>query len=242
MVCTWPVSTRCLPDVVSPEDVARLDVAIDTAVLVLDTLTGQRYGCCPEVVRPCTSSCDGGCLCGGQGWYPVLLNGEWHNETCGSFPRCRRCGPGLVVLKGPVCAVTEVRIDGVVVPPIQYAVEQDHLYRIDAEWPSQNLGVLADQPGTFVVEYTRGIPAPVGADLMVGLLALEFWKACSGGKCRLPNRVVEVARAGTIMRMMDPSDLFERGITGISEVDYWIAGVNPYRHKSNHLVWSPEIG
>ncbi len=86
-----------------------------------------------------------------------------------------------------------------------------------------------DEPGTWSVTYTRGVPPPPGSAKLVGLLAQEFLAACNGGKCRLPRRVRSVTRQGVTMDMVDPTDVYATGKTGIPEIDLWLSAVNPHR-------------
>lgn len=143
-------------------------------------------------------------------------------------------------LPGPVCSITDVWVSGVALEPEEYVLEGDRLYSVAGEWPQQDLTVPAGMPGTWKVDYLRGEEPPWGADQMVGLLAREFWAACTGGKCRLPKRVESLSRQGVSMKMADPAVLFENMQTGISEVDLWIAAVNPHRLSAQSAVSSPD--
>lgn len=60
--------------------------------------------------------------------------------------------------------------------------------------------------------------------------------ACGGGKCRLPRRVQTVSRQGVTYQMVDPTDIYRDGLTGLPEVDIWIASVNP-----NRLMGAPRV-
>lgn len=245
MVCTWPVAMICLPEdakgVTAAEDVARLQAAIDTAVSVLWSFTGRQYGCCPRIVRPCPRECETQqAWQPGWGWYLDLYYADWRSIACSCGPACKVGGPGVVHLPAPVCSVTAVTIDGAVADPSTYVLEGDRLYAKSGQWPSQNLRVPAGEPGTWTVEYLTGTPPPAGADQMVALLAGEFWNACKGGKCRLPKRVQSISRQGVSMQMVDPNSLFENMQTGISEVDLWVAAVNPHRLSAPSAVSSPD--
>ncbi|WP_280248808.1 hypothetical protein [Nocardia abscessus] len=241
MSCTWPVDRTCLPTVTAPEDQVRLQGAIDTAVAVLWSFTGRVFGCCPRIVRPCPRERAGTLVwLPGLLWWPELDGGVWRNVLCGCGPSCSVNGPGVVHLAGGVCSVTEVKIDGAVIDSSLYVLEGDRLYATSGRWPQQDLQKPAGSPGTWTVEYLEGAPPPAGAAQMVGLLAREFWNACTGGKCRLPRRVESVTRQGVSMRMMDPAALFEKKQTGIEEVDLWVAAVNPYGHSQPPAVSSPD--
>ncbi|MCM6777934.1 hypothetical protein NDR87_31450 [Nocardia sp. CDC159] len=242
--CTWPVDRTCLPAVTAPEDQARLQSAVDTAVAVLWSFTGRQFGCCPITFRPCPREHD-------QGWPVSWLPGlalstlwvdpVWREWPCGCGPRCTASGPGVVHLPGPVCELTGVVIDGAVVDESAYTLEGDRLYAASGRWPRQDLTVAAGSPGTWTVDYLRGTPPPAGADRSVALLAREFWNACTGEqKCQLPRRVESVVRQGVSVKMADPAAVFEDMLTGIPEVDLWIASVNPHRLSAPSAVSSPD--
>lgn len=95
-----------------------------------------------------------------------------------------------------------------------------------------------DQPNTFCVTYVRGQAATELSSYIAGVLAYEYSKACTGGKCRLPSGVTTVVRNGISFEIA--SDAFEHGLTGIREVDAFIAVYNPYRLKSAPSIWSPD--
>lgn len=81
-----------------------------------------------------------------------------------------------------------------------------------------------------------GTPVPGGVGVLVGTLAKEFLDACSGGKCRLPRRVQQVSRQGVSYQMVDPTDIYRSGLTGIPEIDIWLSSVNP-----NRLMAPPRV-
>jgi hypothetical protein len=165
--------------------------------------------------------------------FPIVLwdGSNWVNTACGCASTCRKSGPGMVHLPGPVGEVTEVRIDDdAALDPSQYAVEGDVLYRRgdSVRWPGQNLSRPLGEPGTWSVTYTRGIPVPAGVDRLTGLLAKEFINACdSTAKCRLPRTVVSTTQRG-VTHVFDPTKLLAAGKTGLAEVDMWLAAVNPH--------------
>ncbi|RJO72973.1 hypothetical protein D5S18_22110 [Nocardia panacis] len=239
--CTWPVDRTCLPVVTAPDDQVRLQGAINTAVSILWSFTGRQFGCCPRTIRPCPRNRDRPLFwLPGWSWYPELGAGVWRNVVCACGPTCQVGGPGVVHLPGPVCTVTGVTIDGAVVDSGVWVLEGDRLYARSGRWPDQHLDRPAGSPGTWSVEYLQGTAPPAGAGQMVGILALEFWNACRGEKCRLPRGVESIARQGVSMKVADPSALFSNKQTGIPEVDLWIAAVNPHRLAFPPAVLSPD--
>ncbi|MGW5147531.1 hypothetical protein [Rhodococcus koreensis] len=228
MSCTWPVDRTCLPDADAPADALKMRAAVDSAVQVLWALTGRQFGCCEVLARP--TSLTGEAVALG---YAALDAGEWKNYLCS-------CTGTRVDLDGPVCAVTEIRLGGTVLDPAEYRVEGNRVFRTTGPWPTQDLNLPLGEPGTWSVRYERGVPPPAGAASMVGMLALEFWNACTGGNCKLPRRVQTVARQGVTVQMVDPAEIYDRGATGITEIDLWIAAANPYKHRQPPAVSSPD--
>lgn len=250
MTCSWPVDRTCLPVADTPIDAQQQKDAEDLAVHVLWALSGRQFGVCPVLARPCRQPCGGvwnGDILGapygypvGSPWFPVWDGTNWRNITCGCGPKCSWIAPNVVHLSAtvglPVHEVTEVVIAGEVLDPSGYRLEGDLLYRIGADWPVQDLTKPLDKPGTWSVTYTRGTPPPTGTAKLVGLLAAEFLAACNGGKCRLPRRVQTVSRQGVTYQMIDPSDIYASGKTGISEIDLWLSAVNPH-----HIMAAPVV-
>lgn len=244
MTCTWPVDRTCLPTADTPVDAQIQTDAENLAVSVLWALSGRQFGVCPVVIRPCRQSCGTGYLYGfdtgsGVPWTPMWDGVNWRNVACSCGPRCSWVGPTTVHLisRGqPIQAVESVVIDGVVLDPSEYRLEGDVLYRVHGQWPEQDLSRPLDEPGTWSVTYTRGNPPPPGSAKLVALLAQEFLAACNGGKCRLPRRVQTVSRQGVTYQMVDPTDIYASGKTGIPEVDVWLAAVNPHHLQQTAMV------
>lgn len=236
MSCTWPVDRTCLPVSESEPERIKQEHAEDLAVSVLWALSGRQFGICPVIARPCPTACTSTTydLLGGPGWFPLWDGANWRNVRCGCTGKCEATGPTVIHLgstKGlPIQEVTEVRIAGEIMDPSLYSLEGDLLYRRGgAQWPNQDLTLPLDEPGTWSVSYTQGNPPPAGTATLVALLAKEFLDACGGGKCRLPRRVQTVSRQGVTYNMIDPTDIYRDGLTGLPEVDIWIASVNPHR-------------
>ncbi len=210
--CDWPIDDSCLPEDADP---AMRDTAVALATDVLWALSGRQYGACPVTVRPCPT-----------GRY----------EACWCSSSCEATGPRVVHLYGPVDSVIAIQVDGVLLDDSEWVVEGNLLYRVGGVWPVQDRGRPLGESGTWSVEYRRGVRPPEQVGRLVGLLAAEFYAACTGGKCRLPRRVQTVSRQGVTMQLADPTDIYESGKTGIPEVDMWLAAVNP-----NHIPSGPVV-
>lgn len=243
MTCSWPTDRGCLPEFDADDEavVAQVVAAENLAVQVLWALSGRQFGVCPVLVRPCPlrSPFEATYL-----YAPPLMvawdGSNWRNITCGCGPTCDWRSPTVVHLGMrvglPVREVIEVVIAGEVIDPSEYRLEGDLLYRVAAPWPSQDLTKPLDEPGTWSVTYTQGTPPPAGTAVFVGKLAAEFLAACNGGKCRLPRRVQTVTRQGVTYQMIDPTDIYRDGRTGLDEIDLWLSSVNP-----NRLQQAPEV-
>jgi hypothetical protein len=246
----WPVDHSCCQakwDTYPPETQDRADAL---AVTTLRSLTGYRVGGCPVVVRPCRVGCGettwrtypAGVAGAGGGFYPVLASGRWLNIGCGCAADGCSCATVCEVrLDGDSVAVAQVKVDGLVLDPTAYRIDNgNRLTRIDGEcWPlCQNMNAEDDQPGTFSVTYTPGVPVDGLAEFAAGLLACEFAKACTGGDCVLPSGVTQVARSGVTYTIA--ADAFAGG-TGVREVDAFVRRWNPHRLTGPSLVWSPDV-
>jgi hypothetical protein len=93
--------------------------------------------------------------------------------------------------------------------------------------------------GAFGVRYYNNFRPDGLGSWIAGIMAVEFAKSCTGGKCRLPAGVQSISRLGVSMEI--PSGMFDQGLTGIREVDSWLRTWNPYQLKSASTVWSPDL-
>jgi hypothetical protein len=254
--CEWTINTGCCPewDTYSPQLQAD---ATAWATSILWALTGRRFGLCEVTVRPCGGGChDGGYMTWpvtfdgstgaiGPSWIPFIdVGGVWRNCACPGACSCKaRCE---VWLPGPVDSVTEVVLDGVIVPAEAYRVDnRSLLVRQDGEcWPQcQNFdlsGIAPDTENTFLVTYSRGTPVPEAGQIAAGMLACDFARSCTTG-CKLPGNLSTLSRQGVEVSMIDPTEELNAGLTGVSLVDQWIRSVNPHRRTRRPRVYSTDI-
>lgn len=253
--CNWALDLSCCPDW-STFAPAVQSAATAWATYLLWTLTGRRYGPCSLSVRPCGPKCEGmgGYLTwpvgapsssgSGSPWMiPFVDNGIWRNCGCAGACSCRaRCE---VLLTGPVAVIDEVKIDGVVLDPSAYRLDNGStLVRTDGEcWPEcQDMNVGPDDVGAFVVTYQQGVPVPRAGQIAAGKLACQFAKACAGdGDCVLPQELQSLTRNGVEVSVVDPSVLPESILTGIADVDRWVRAVNPASLSQRPRVLSPDL-
>lgn len=255
--CDWPIDTSCCPtwSTYTPEQQA---AATTWASNLLWRLSGRRFGPCTITVRPCGAGCTfaggymtypvqrdggwGGYGWGGGSWFPYISNGTWFNCGCAGACSCRATQE--VWLPGPVASVSEVSVEGMVLDPSAYRVDnQNTLVRTDGgEWPRcQNLDLsLPSDVDTFFVTYQRGTPVPTDGAIAAGMLACAFAKDCASG-CGLPGNLSTLTRQGVEITMVDPTTDIGIDLTGITQVDLWLRSVNPGRLAQRSTVWSPDV-
>lgn len=132
----WPEPlVSCCPelqvdDTTPPDRVAIIENAKRVAVEVLHAFSGRQFGLCVRKVRPCRDGCrENGPVA--TAWVdgqlrPLLDGGIWYNrDVCGT---CGPTGCGCaalceVTLPGLVQEIVEVRVNGLVVSPSMYRVD-----------------------------------------------------------------------------------------------------------------------
>ena len=149
--------------------------------------SGRQFGgLCDQTIRPCC-----------------------HEMDCGR----RVCGcpdPYMIALPRPTRAVLEVRVDGAVIDPTTYHVDQHRwLVRHDEHWPCcQDMTAdPATDLNTFQVRIVRGTPPPEMGVLAARELACEMYQGCTGGDCAVPQRVTNIARQGVTMQFIRPEEV-----------------------------------
>lgn len=256
-----PASTGCkaLDDLTAEER----EVFEQMAAAMLWNWTGQVFGVCEVVIRPCQSGCASaarwretfwgrgpypwqGDIDGGS-WVPLLIGGQWYNMGCGCAGTCSCAeeGPNALRLPGPIVAITSVKIDGAIVDPSEYQVLYNRLLvRNDGTpWPScQNLLADSSQENTFEVTYQRGIEVPIGGQISAGVLACELAKAaCNDSSCQLPKRIQTLTRQGVTVGFSDDFSGLDEGKTGIWLIDSWTASVKTPQRLGRASVRSVDV-
>lgn len=254
--CNWPISYVACANCPTLTGMSVQDKAMVEAMAVdyLWNWTLKAFGVCTVIVRPCRQDClsvstywGSGPLSGsGPFPNPQLVGGLWTNVSCGFCPdACGCAGSHLQTLKlpGPIASVTEVKIDGVVLSPSAYRVDNHHLLvRLDGlPWPKcQDMSLPTTAPGTFEITYERGREVPVGGQTAAGLLACEMAKAlCKDSTCALPARLQSITRQGVTMAVLDDFKDLDEGRTGIWLVDSWVASI--MRPALASQVYSPDV-
>jgi len=230
------------------------DASLELATFWLWAATGRRFGPCPLTVRPLqvrrgepiqyqtfevVPGAEGMNRPGG----PFLFAGRWFNAGCASA--CCGTSACAIVLRGPVYAIDEVRVDGETIPASAYRVDIANgahlLVRIDGEcWPScQNMTAEPDETGSFEVAYEIGEAIPTVLALAAGALACEYGKYLTGGTCALPARMTRLARQGVEVEVAAPDPA--AGVSGIKLVDDVVALLNPSGRKAPPRVMSLDL-
>lgn len=238
---TWPVIWQC--DLNSIEGAAAVTgAALVAASNVLWSLSGQRFSVCTSTLRPCRRECSGGLWPIGttlwpNSWpgqtypTPYWWNGQWFNLTCANCTS--GCSCNVVeefLLPAPVYRIIEIKIDGVVLSPSAYRVDNNRIVvRLDGgQWPLCNdLSKNDTEVGTWSVTAQWGEDIPELGKIAVGELACEFVKAMTGGACVLPQPVQSIARQGVNITYLDPQQAFGDGRTGLRFSDLFISTYNP---------------
>lgn len=238
-------------------DMTVLDRVAVEASMVLYEISGRMFpGINQRKVRPCrqTCACFGQSVAAGLGpwyWTSASYGGAsgWYNE-CGDS---RGCGTSSVVkLAGyPVTEITEVRIDGLVVDPAGYRLDDwRNLTRmadpgppvVDMYWPTcQDMSLNDNQPGTFSVSYLWGVNPPAVGLSAASQLACQLWLSCNGGDCQLPAGVTQIQRQGvTVQRGLLVNFLDPTKPTGLVAIDAFLRAYGTGSRRRS-AVWSPDV-
>lgn len=248
--CAWPVdycgcSVPDAYDALEPEVKATYE---GMATEYLWRWTGRVLGLCEVTVRPCRQNCstvDSHGIVLSSSWGPVIINGQWWNIGCGRCGNTCGCGSAApaLVLPGPVDSITEVLIDGVVIDPTTYRVDNHRLLIREETWGwplCQDMNLPLGEPNTWAITYQRGVAVPTGGQIAAGVLAVELWKAaCRDPSCALPSRVQSITRQGVTIAVLDSFDDVDQGHTGIWLIDSWVASVT--KAPARARVYSPDV-
>jgi hypothetical protein len=203
------------------------EVATSASRLLFELEGRLHAGTCEKTVRPCqTGGCGTQILSRG---HIVTWDGNyWRN---GGAPTCGCRATSTVWLSGyPVREVIEVKIDGVLVAPSEYRLDEwRKLTRLNGErWPlCQRLDLNDSEEGTWSVRYTYGQNPPDIGRSAAAQLACEIYKACQGLECKLPTGVTRITRQNvTIERTYFQRDADGVWRTGLQLVDLFLNSVN----------------
>jgi hypothetical protein len=236
LCCTWPTGSEAVTG-----------NAISAATEVLWQKSGQRYGLCEMTIRPCRRACGGGSWPFMDRWYewsggmwprPLLFDGMWFNIACGGCPGTCSCTIlEEVLLPGVVSSVSQVKVDGVILPTTAYRLDDNQLLvRIDGgRWPyCQDMAAADTQPDTFSVTFTFGEVPPIVGRQAVGQLACSLARECMGEDCRLPANVTSLVRQGVSIEL--EADFLKR----LTFVSLFLDYANPAGLIAAPAVYDPD--
>lgn len=221
----WPIHWPEDMTFTSDEELRQKALAESYAGSTLRMLTLYRVGGYTITVAPASPSCL-------HRHAPLRLSSSADLRACWCSRGCGCSSAPYVVLDAPVGRIDAVTINGEVLPATSYHVEDENkLVRTDGKrWPSCT-------GWDFTVTYLNAYPVGIMGAHVGGLLAMEFLKLIRGDKrCRLPDGVQNITRAGITMQIRE--DMFSGGRTGIREVDAWITQWNPHALASRPGVYS----
>lgn len=240
--CAPWCTTDDLPDgcddpAVTPET---MDKAIVFASDALYNLTGRRWpGLCTDTFRPmCGDYCN-------ELPHPTMINGHMAN-VCGAHEDIRL--PAIDVVE-----ILEVKINGTVIDSDLYFLRNRRslVAKRGADgsyltFPCYNdPHALDDANLTWSIKYSHGASPPPSMVTAAAIYAWEFalgWTPNCAGSCRLPKRVTTVTRAGMTFAILDPLSVFDKGMTGVPDVDALIKALAYGEAKQRAYVGRPGSG
>jgi hypothetical protein len=137
-----------------------------------------------------------------------------------------------VELPYPVADVTQVKVDGVILDPSAYRVDEwRYLVRLDGGlWPRCNdLNLPDTELDTWSVTARYGTEVPELGKIAVGELATQIVRRCMGASgCTIPASTVRsINRQGVTKVFFDAATAFKNGAVGLYWSDLFINTVNP---------------
>lgn len=231
----WPIDWPASIDITTydPDIVALAERA---AVSSIRMLTLDRVGGLPRTVMPAGRTCRAPFMRVDMFYPAPVFPSAATLKSCNCLLACRCADVHSVLLTAPIGDIYEVKVDGVVLDPANYHVEDgDKLIRDDGkQWP-------ACGGRDFTVTYLNGHKVDAMGAYAAGVMAVEYLKLFSSdkGKCRLPSSVTNVQRQGLTFEIA--RGMFPEGVTGIPEVDTFIIRWNPHGLRTRPQVYSPEL-
>lgn len=239
------------------ENLVLLEDCLVIATETLFVLSGRQFpGICEVTVRPCavdqaTSSSPEPLF----GYQTDSFDGFGGSCSCNHPPArgCSCCGPSETRLGySPIVEVVEILIDGVVLDPASYRVDDGkYLVRLPnvgettpRSWPCcQRLDLPTTEPETWSVSFCYGKGAPPLGVVAAARFAAELAKAALGLDCCIAARnVTSLSREGVSIEVLSPTDFLTAGLLNIFEADLFIQTYNPAKLRKNAKILSPDTG
>lgn len=230
MECSdWPARYPCDVEAYDP---VLLAAAKSSAQSILWGLSGRRYGVCEttEYYRmPQTTRCY-------LPWADEFGPGvEWRLEGGYGWQGLRACCQ-INLAQTPARAVSQVKIDGVVIDPSTYFLGRGVLSRVGTCWPYED----GCEFPRIEVTYSYGIDVPALGELAMGELTCEIIAGWTGADCRLPSNAISVTRQGVTVDLGDAQTLFDQGRIGLPISDAFLRQTNPGKLMSASTVHTPD--
>lgn len=161
---------------------------------------------------------------------PLLVGGEVFNHSTCDRPRTLRL-PDY-----PVRAVTAVRVGGVLRDTLTYRLMGNRY--LEDTWDGW---AVCGGSTPMEVDYAYGAEPPAAGKAAAARLAAELAKVTAGQpSAALPGYLKQRVRQGETLTYVDAATLFEKGMTGLVDVDLWLSTVNPARLHRRSRTWSPD--
>lgn len=248
-VCsTWAtIADVCGPCAAYDFPTAPLEAGLLVASEILYYLTGMVWpGECVDTVRPCAER---SVQVRAGGWAPSSST-AWGYCGCHADSSCGCSTLSVIRLpRRPVTSVVSVKLDGLVLDPTFYRVDDWHrlTYLPGAGdtrqgWPCcQRLDLPATELDTMEVVYAYGSGPGLGGVQAAAALGCEFALATQGSSaCRLPRRLNTITRQGVTMTFLNDLNALRDGWTELPEVDAWLAAVRYGRAHRPPAVFNPD--
>lgn len=204
--CQFPIDRTCLPIPCDPEEAAAQSLMEQLASDILWSFSGRQFGVCPKFVELCYTH---PCMCDAG----CLISPYYIDFPASNMP-----------YSGPVTVTSD---ESILLSPDVFEFRGRRLYKIDGTpFPI----------GHLLIEYYTGKPIPESVGRITSLLAKELLASCNGSACKLPNRVQKLVKRGVTLDFLPPEQIFNGLNTGITEVDLWLASVNPKKLLQNPVV------
>lgn len=207
-----------------PDD-GTLAELIDDATDALFLLLGRpAIGVCELTVYPCANA-------------SVPFLGHHHPSVLGySGAPCADCGhENDVWLDGPVHDVIEVVIDGEVVDPSEYHLEDGNwLVRRDGSWPAGG----NPEDDLFSITYERGVPPSRLVRSSIAEIVNEMWMdECSNMGAKFSAAVRSMSTGGTQYSYEDVAAALPK----MPQTRKLVAQYNPTNEAMQPFAYSPDF-
>ena len=151
-------------------------------------------------------------------------------------------GQNWISLEGrPVISIDSVTLKRAGNPDIEfdYVLENSYHLRLSRAIPHSLSAACFESPQAVEITYTYGAKPPVDMAAAIDDLAKEIYLSYTdSGECSLPDTVTSVSRQGLSMQLLAATELFEKGLTGVSTVDRVLNRYNPTATRRKARVFS----